>query len=390
MRMIIKVDGRAHAQRQVGVIVPAALEFGPQIIRGVGSWCNEHPEARMVIISEYGFSPNLIWPKQPVDCLVVLHSDRAEVESLRTHCPHIVLTSNKAPMPGFARVINDEHAIGVMGAEYLMGMGYHSMVFLHSGILNFSHERLAGFVEAVTSTGRDCHVLHGNGMEQLREQLPRLEGLADPIAVMAASDLHARWLIECWEEPESLIPSKLVVLGVDDDSLQSALSRVPISSVALSGERIGYEAAALGMRLAAGEAVPPAPLLIPPKRVVRRRSTDAMAIRDPAALKTLRIIKENLADLVDVGDLIRRVGIPRRTLEPKFNKATGKTLASALAEARITRARDLLATTDLSIKEISFLIGFSEPRMLTLVFKRITGELPSDYRQRILAGTGKL
>jgi transcriptional regulator GlxA family with amidase domain len=78
--------------------------------------------------------------------------------------------------------------------------------------------------------------------------------------------------------------------------------------------------------------------------------------------------------------------IPRRTLEVNFRKATGQTLAHELANARIQRARELLSTTDLSIKEIAFLVGFSEPRMLTLVFKRMTKEKPSEYRARVRPG----
>jgi transcriptional regulator GlxA family with amidase domain len=46
----------------------------------------------------------------------------------------------------------------------------------------------------------------------------------------------------------------------------------------------------------------------------------------------------------------------------------------------------LLATTGLSGKEIAFLVGFSEPRMLSLVFRRETGERPTDYRKRVRPG----
>jgi transcriptional regulator GlxA family with amidase domain len=93
-----------------------------------------------------------------------------------------------------------------------------------------------------------------------------------------------------------------------------------------------------------------------------------------------------MADLEDASDLIKAMGVPRRTLEVKFRRHTGQTLAAELAKARIDRARKLLSTTELSIKEIAFLVGFTEPRMLTLVYKRLTGELPSEYRQRIKPG----
>jgi len=90
--------------------------------------------------------------------------------------------------------------------------------------------------------------------------------------------------------------------------------------------------------------------------------------------------------LRDAADIVRLTGIPRRTLEVKFRKLTGQTLAGELARARIQRARGLLSATDLSVKEIAYLVGFSEPRMLSIVFKRVAGELPTEYRARARPG----
>jgi LacI family transcriptional regulator len=140
------------------------------------------------------------------------------------------------------------------------------------------------------------------------------------------------------------------------------------------------------MRLAGGAKVPDQPTRIAPRDVVSRRSTDALAIKDRLIARTLRTIRERMGELEDVEDLIDAIGVPRRTLEVRFRKVTGQTLAGELANARVSRARELLSSTDLSVKEIAYLVGFSEPRMLTLVFKRVTGELPSDYRQRVRPG----
>lgn len=375
-----------QTRQQIGVIVPAALDFGREVLRGVRAWCEAHAGARMVLISEGGFSGNLVFPQERLDCLVVMHYEQTELESLRLHCPHIVVVSNRNPLSGFAQVINDEAAIGRMGAAYLMGRGYRTLAFLTPKNLLFAREREAGFVETVTRAGLPVHLFEGGSNPETVEAVREILTLPGPIALMTASDLHARWAIESLEDPGAVVPERLAILGVDNDSLQNALAPIGISSIQLAGERVGYEASALGMRLSRGAPMPANPVRIAPRDVVSRRSTDNLAVTDRTAARVIRLVRERMAELRDAGDLVDALGIPRRTLEVRFHKATGSTLAHELANARIQRARELLSTTDLSIKEISFLVGFSEPRMLTLVFKRLTGEKPSDYRARVRPG----
>lgn len=368
---------------QIGVIVPAAIEIGRQVLQGVSAWCNQHPGARMVLISEGGYTPQMEFPQEALDCLVVLHWQQAELERLRPHCRNIVVTSNREAVSGFARVINDERAVGAMGAAHLLALGHRTLAFLNPYKLHFAQERAAGFSAAVHKAGRECVQFAATNQSQVMEAVKQLLALPGPVAVMAASDLHARWLVDVLEAPQAVIPNQLALLGVDNDSLQSALSPVPLSSVALAGERIGYEAADLGMRIARGEADCETTIEIAPKQIISRRSSDAIAIKDRLIGRALRLMRERMGDFANVGDLIRELGVPRRTLEFKFHEATGSSLAHELTSARICRARELLATTDLSVKEIAYLVGFSEPRMLTLVFKRHTGELPSAFRERV-------
>lgn len=380
------MDPLQHNKRQIGVIIPAAIDFGREILRGVRTWCSEHPGTGMTVVSEGGYHPGINFPKEPLDCLVTMDSLSSHLNAMTAQCPNLVVTSNRESAEGFPRVINDERAIGRMGAEHFLTLGYRTLAFLLPDKLQFAHERACGFRETVEAAGLVCHLFTANHTGDTANTVTKLLELSGPVAAMAASDLHARWITESLEAPMDLIPHRLAVLGVDNDSLQNALSPIPISSVALSGERIGYEAAALGMQLAAGQPPPSEPVRIPPKHVISRQSTDAIATKDRTVVRILRLMRDRMADFEDAGDLIREIGIPRRTLEVKFKKLTGQTLARALAEARVSRARELLSTTDLSAKEIAYLVGFSEPRMLTLVFKRHAGELPSDYRTRVRPG----
>jgi len=65
-----------------------------------------------------------------------------------------------------------------------------------------------------------------------------------------------------------------------------------------------------------------------------------------------------------------------------FTKSTGYSPLEYKTRQRINIAKNLLATTNLSVKEISTIIGFKDPLYFGRCFKRTTGQSPSDYRTK--------
>ena len=61
-------------------------------------------------------------------------------------------------------------------------------------------------------------------------------------------------------------------------------------------------------------------------------------------------------------------------------KAYGLSPMEYLASRRVAQARILLFSTTLSIKEIAFRCGFSDPYYFTKVFTKRTGLCPTRYR----------
>ena len=49
---------------------------------------------------------------------------------------------------------------------------------------------------------------------------------------------------------------------------------------------------------------------------------------------------------------------------------------------QLARAKELLTETDLPLKSIAGLTGFEHIEYLSVVFKRMTGESPGQYRKR--------
>jgi transcriptional regulator GlxA family with amidase domain len=48
----------------------------------------------------------------------------------------------------------------------------------------------------------------------------------------------------------------------------------------------------------------------------------------------------------------------------------------------MSRARELLAGSALSVKQISFRLGFTDPYHFSRIFKRKTGFAPLDWREK--------
>ena len=65
-----------------------------------------------------------------------------------------------------------------------------------------------------------------------------------------------------------------------------------------------------------------------------------------------------------------------------FTATYGRTPAEHLAERRIERSQDLLRTTNLTVTEVCFAVGYSSLGSFSSRFRRIVGETPSAYQQR--------
>ena len=67
-----------------------------------------------------------------------------------------------------------------------------------------------------------------------------------------------------------------------------------------------------------------------------------------------------------------------------FKQQTGETLSIYVKNARIDRAKTLLANTDYQVQEIAELVGMPKINTFGTVFKSITGLSPTQYRARAL------
>ncbi|WP_122430806.1 GlxA family transcriptional regulator [Pseudomonas viridiflava] len=89
----------------------------------------------------------------------------------------------------------------------------------------------------------------------------------------------------------------------------------------------------------------------------------------------------NLGNDLSLDVLAEKARMSRRTFTRRFKDATGSTVSHWLNAERVSRAQQLLETTDLPIECIAGEAGFGTPLSLRQQFSAHLGTSPSDYRR---------
>ena len=97
--------------------------------------------------------------------------------------------------------------------------------------------------------------------------------------------------------------------------------------------------------------------------------------------KIHELINENLSNSeYSVEKLSKEIGMSRVYLYKKSTSLTGKTPIELIRLIRLKKAADLLIQGQLNISEITYEVGFNDPKYFSKQFKATYGELPSKYR----------
>jgi len=93
------------------------------------------------------------------------------------------------------------------------------------------------------------------------------------------------------------------------------------------------------------------------------------------------VVELRLSDSeLSIEDLAADMNLSRVQLYRKVKSITGSTPIELLRSARLSRAYQLLLTTDKSISEVAYQVGFTAPSYFTKCFKEEYGMLPGDMK----------
>ena len=91
-------------------------------------------------------------------------------------------------------------------------------------------------------------------------------------------------------------------------------------------------------------------------------------------------IRESLESDITIQQIAEELGVSYSNLRKLFKEHTGLSPATYQQELRLLRAKELLSTTELSIKEIAYRLNFESPDYFSAKFKAKMGLKPSEVR----------
>ena len=97
--------------------------------------------------------------------------------------------------------------------------------------------------------------------------------------------------------------------------------------------------------------------------------------------RAMSYIEENMDNTdYDVDEFVSDMGIGRTVLYQKIKNVTGMPVKEFILDIRLRRAAQLLKDSDLTISEIAYRTGFSNPKYFSVCFRRRFDKTPSEHR----------
>ncbi len=103
----------------------------------------------------------------------------------------------------------------------------------------------------------------------------------------------------------------------------------------------------------------------------------------PAITRARIFIADRFADELSLDDVAGAVNMSAFYFCKMFKKATGMTFTDYLARIRIEKVKNLLLNPHKRVSEAAFEAGFQSLSQFNRVFRKIAGEAPSVYRDRL-------
>ena len=112
-----------------------------------------------------------------------------------------------------------------------------------------------------------------------------------------------------------------------------------------------------------------------------RSRTKSKRVRDFYLREAMNFIEQHYQEDISVEDIASFCGLDRSYFSKIFHGAMGKTPKEFLIHYRITKACQLLKSTQLSIKDISAAVGYPNQLHFSRAFRNVISTSPRDWRK---------
>ena len=279
----IKPNAANKDNPRVLLVMDMYMAYGRGLLRGIAKYCKIHRSwqthlQKAASISEI-FQLAQRWGADAI--IADIPYEKHQEKLLSLDIPFITTLAPPKTNKQMYYIEWDNFSIGAVAARYYLDNHFKSYAFCGYKDFLWSKKRGQGFCQTLQTKGFSASVYERprshtlqRGTKELASLADWLKDLAHPIAVFACNDARARHVIEACELAHLQVPQEVAVIGTGNDEIECDLFNPPLSSIDLNIERAGYEAAELLQKLIVGQQINSNVILIQPKYVVERESTN--------------------------------------------------------------------------------------------------------------------
>jgi AraC-like DNA-binding protein/ligand-binding sensor protein len=117
--------------------------------------------------------------------------------------------------------------------------------------------------------------------------------------------------------------------------------------------------------------------------VANRITVQDAEAEPPIVRRAKAYIAGHCGDAVSLGETARAMHVSTFYFCKIFKKATGLTFTDYLGRVRVEKAKNLLLNPHLRVSEIAYTVGFQSLTHFNRIFRKITGEAPTVFREEL-------
>jgi len=119
------------------------------------------------------------------------------------------------------------------------------------------------------------------------------------------------------------------------------------------------------------------------RKKVQTNENTIYSIQNETFINFLKILEENFRRPLGVDFYAEKLFMSARNLNNICQKVMNQSVSEIIETRKLTEAKNLLASTGKTISEIGFELGYNDKSYFSNVFKKKSGQTPSEFREEM-------